>query len=322
MAQTKKKHHYIPQFYIEGFTNNKGEVFVLEHATGKINKQSKYGTFHKYKFYSVDFTKHPKRDPESAQKIKKSLGIDHIDISNVKEYPDMIEDLLSDVENISAPIIKKLIKGEQISTREKMNLSTFIALMYTRTPAFHSFVSELEKQVMEKDIKKIFSQKEKVKDTYNKMLEEGYEDKIDLKELFKFVEDKKYKIGIPKELTIQYMLIGTSVIDRLLYKKTWFIMEAPTSTSFITSDNPVFMNHPIVYEKGAFSVGVETPNVEVFFPLSKELLLVMKDTKDGITIKYKKFDRARVRNLNKLTFFHSGEYVVGRDLELVERLNK
>jgi len=318
----KKHHHYIPQFYIDGFTNDKGEVFVLEHSTGKINKQSKYGTFHKYKFYTVDLSKHKERDPESAQKMKKALGIENIDTSNVKKYPDMIEDLLGDSETISAPIIKKLIEGKQISSTEKIELSTFIALMYTRTPSFHNFASEMEKQMMNKSIKKLFSEKEKVKDLYNKMLAEGYEDKIDVQELFKLVEEDRYKIEIPKELTIQTMLIGTSVIDRILYNKTWLIMETPITTSFITSDQPVFMNHPLVDKYGPFSVGVGTPNVEVIFPLSKEILLIMKDTPRGNMIMCKKIDRARVRELNKLIFVRSGDYIIARDSALIEKLKK
>lgn len=322
MTTSKKHHHYIPQFYVDGFTNDKGEVFVLEHSTGNINKQSKYGTFHKYKFYTIDFSKHEKRDPESAKMMKRALGIENIDTSHVKEYPDMIEDLLSDSETISAPIIKKLIEGEQISSTEKIELSTFIALMYTRTPSFRNFASEVEKQMMNQSIKKLFSEKEKVKDLYNKMLAEGYKNKIDVQELFKLVEEDRYKIEVPKELTIQAMLIGTSVIDKILYNKTWLIMEAPSMSSFITNDQPVFMNHPIVYEHGPFSVGVETPNVEVIFPLSKELLLVMKDTLRGNVIMRKKIDRTKVRDLNKLIFARSGDYIIARDSALIKKLMK
>lgn len=319
MANSKKHHHYIPQFYIDGFTNELGEVFVLEHETGKINKQSKYGTFHKYKFYSVDFSKHEKRDPESAEEMKKILGIEYVDTSNVKEHPDMIEDLLGDSETISAPIIKKLIRREQISSSEKLELSTFIALMYTRTPSFRNFATEIEKQMMNQSIKELFSEEEKVKDIYNKMLAEGYDKKIDVQELFKLVEEDRYKIEIPKELTIQTMLIGTSVIDRILYSKTWFIEEASSFTSFITSDQPVFMNHPLVDKNGPFSVGVGTPGVEVIFPLSKELILIMKDTPSGNRIMYRKVDRVRVRDLNKLIFVRSGNYIIARDLALILR---
>ena len=86
----KKKHHYIPQFYIKGFNDKKDNVFVLDKSTKKINKQSKNGTFHKYKFYTVDFNKHKQRSYESAKEIRKQLGLEKADTTNVIEYPDMI----------------------------------------------------------------------------------------------------------------------------------------------------------------------------------------------------------------------------------------
>ncbi len=98
----KRKHHYLPQFYIGSFANKQGEVFVFEHKTGNINKQSKNGTFHLPYFYTMDLSKHKKRDPEEVLKIRKSLGLENVDTSKVKEYPDMVEDLLGDSENSGA----------------------------------------------------------------------------------------------------------------------------------------------------------------------------------------------------------------------------
>jgi len=294
----------------------------LENETGKINKQSKNGTFHRYKYYTVDFSKHEKRDPEAAQRMRKVLGVEHVDISNVKEYPDMIEDLLGESETLAAPIIRKLIAREQIFDTEKIELSTFIALMYTRNPAFHNFATKMEQQMMEESIQKVFSEKESLRITYDKILEEGSDMKVSLDDVFKFVEEKRYKIGIPKELNIQAMLIGASIIDRILYKKTWLILEAPNDSSFITNNNPVFIDHPIADEKGPFAVGFETPGAKVFFPLSRECLLIMMDTPRGRTIMHKKIDKIRVRELNTRIFERSDSHVVARDLALIERLKK
>jgi len=152
--------------------------------------------------------------------------------------------------------------------------------------------------------------------------EDGYDKKFDINELFKFVKEKGYGINIPKESNIEVMLMGATVIDRILYNKTWFIVEAPAETSFISNDNPVFMDHPDFYEKGAYWVGFGTPGVKVVFPLSKECLLIMKDTSEGGIIFYDKVDRKKVRELNKMIFVRSGDYVFGRDEALVLSLKK
>lgn len=295
---------------------------MLEHKTGKIIKQGKNGTFHLPYFYSVNFSKYPKRDPESAKKIKKSLGIDGVDTSNVKDYPDMIEDLLGESENLAAVIIRKLISDKPISKTDRVELSTFIALMYARNPTFHDFMAKMEKQMTEQNLKEFFSSKEKIRNAYEQMQKEGYSKKIDIDGVFKFYKEKRYKIEIPKEMTISAMLMVVPMIDEILYNKTWFIIDAPIGTSFVTSDVPVFMSHPAVYEHGAFGVGFQTPGVKVVFPLSKESLLIMEDTPRGRVSMRRKSDKAGVRKLNEMIFSHSEEYVIARDPALILRLKK
>ena len=79
---------------------------MLEHETGKINEQTKYGTFHKRKLYTMDLSKHEPRSPESAERMRKALGLENVDTSKVKDHPDMVEDLLSECESMNAPVIK------------------------------------------------------------------------------------------------------------------------------------------------------------------------------------------------------------------------
>jgi len=235
----------------------------------------------------------------------------------------MIENLLGDSETVSAPIIKKLNAGQEITSTERIELATFIAFMYTRNPAFHTFVTGFEKNMTEKEVQNIFSSKENVQELYDKMRkEDGYDKEIDIDKLFKFAEEKRYGIDIPKESNIQVMLMATTVIDRILYDKTWFVVEAPSATSFISNDNPVFLDHPILYEKSAYGVGFGTPGVKVVFPLSKECLLIMKDTKAGAVTIHDKVDRKKIRELNKIIFARSGNYVFGRDEALVLHLKK
>ena len=102
MNRPSRKHHYLPQFYVGSFTNDQGEVFVLDQTTEKIHKQGKNGTFHIPYFYTMDLSKHEKRDPEEAERIKKSLGIEKADTSKVKDHPDMVENLLGESESIAA----------------------------------------------------------------------------------------------------------------------------------------------------------------------------------------------------------------------------
>lgn len=308
MAKKKKKHHYLPQFYISNFCNNTGEVFVWNKEDSKIHKQGKNGTFHIPYFYTVDFSKYKQRHPASTQRLRKAFGIEHVDTSGVKEYPDMIEDLLGESENEAANVIRNLLAKKAIYAEDKMELATFIALMYVRTPSFREWSNQLEKLMYEQHIKEVFSDKEEVSRMYEKMKEEGCEKEVDVDGILEFVKNKRYTIQIPKEQLIQVMLMAAPVIDQMLYKKTWFIVEAGES-NFVTSDNPVFLLHP--------ELGFENKENQVFFPLSKSLLLIMQDTPHGKKILYLKEGRDEVNRLNKLIASRHNNYVIAMEEELL-----
>jgi hypothetical protein len=319
MAKKKRRHHYLPRFYVGGFANEQGRVFVFEHETKKLSEQSKEGTFHSPYFYSVDFSKYDKRDSESAAKIKKSLGLPD-QTEEVEDHPDMIEDLLGHSENLAARIIPKLISGEHISDSEKIELSTFIALMYTRTPTFRNFTNELHKTFTEKHMEELFSSPEEMQKAHDLMVKEGYDKELDLAAIMSFFKEKKYGIEIPRELSIQNMLMVVPVIDMLLYRKTWFVIKACDEASFIASDTPVFMHHPALL-KGQ-NPGFATPGVEVYFPLSQKAMLLMKDTPRGRMIASSRADRVRIRKMNKLIITNSGKYILSCSETLLRRLTK
>ncbi len=42
---TSKRHHYLPQFYLRGFTDNKGEFYVFDKQTEEIRKSNPLNSF-------------------------------------------------------------------------------------------------------------------------------------------------------------------------------------------------------------------------------------------------------------------------------------
>lgn len=322
MRPKKNKNHYVPQFYIEGFADENGKVYVLGHKKNKINKQTKGGTFHKHRLYSLYFDKYEKLDPEIAQRRRESLGVAHVDISNVPEDPDMIENLLMDSENVAAPILQKLISRQEINNNERREFSMFIALMYTRNPIFLDFALHIEEQILKEDLEKLLSSGEDIKKIYEELKHKDDYKNISEENFIKILKESKFYIQAPRELGLQGMLLASLVIDTMIYQKDWRIIEASKGTTFITSDIPVFLDHPDIYERGIFSVGFETDNVKVVFPLSKNFLLVMENSVQFKKIQYIKVDKIMVKKLNKRIFERSGDYVIARDRDHIENLRK
>lgn len=314
----KRKHHYIPQFYLKGFTNESGELHVLKYEENTIEKQGKKGTFHAKDFYKVEFDKFEKRDPAEVEKIKKIYGIENVDTSSVREYPDAIEDLLSESESLASQILPKLLKGDNLSTNERVEMSTFIAFMHTRTPIFRNRFAALEEQLVKFEINEIFKSKADVQKLYDEMKADGYEKEIDVNTLMETVENDRINVEIPRELSVKHMLYATSIIDRILYGKQWVILEAHKNSSFVTSDNPLFTMHPKASKIGGF----EIEGAKVLFPLSKEKVLMMTDNKPTKEILHIKLDKKQTRTTNKIIMINSNEYLIARDKALLERLKK
>jgi len=316
MSKKKRKHHYLPQFYVGGFANPEGKVFVLHKEKNTIEEQGKNGTFHIPYFYSVDFSKYKKRTPERVQKVKNLLGLGEIDTSRVKEYPDMVEDLLGESENYAAVIIQKLINGKKISNNERLELSTFMAIMFTRTPTFRENMNQFHVHMTDLHIKNIFASKENAEEIYKKMKEDGYDKEVDIEALVKTTQEGRYKIEIPREMSVQDMLMIIPMIDQILCQKSWFLLR--TSSGFITTDIPVFLDHPNLYNQGAYGVGFETPGVKAVFTLSKELLLIMKSTKLGASLQEEIIEDRNVREINKLIALHSRKYIISHNKEVLK----
>ncbi len=318
MIKSKKKHHYLPQCYIKGFTDSFDKVWVYNKEMKIFSEQGENGTFHIRYFYRVDFSKYKKISIEQTKKIRLLFNIDETTISPIEEYPDMVEDLLSDTENQAALIIKKLVIGEKISKIERMNLSTFLAFMHTRTPIFRSRIEEFHKKDTNNTLRNIFANKESLENLLIKMQDDGYEKFIDTDSVIKFYQEERYKIVIPREMSVRDMLLVSSYIDDIFYNKTWIILR--TSTSFITSDSPTFLVHSNSKLSKDINMRIDDPDAKIFFPLSKELLLVMESTSAGPVIFEEKIDKVHTRKMNELIASHSGNYIIARDEALCRKM--
>ncbi len=69
MAGQPRKHHYVPQFYLAGFTKNdckEGDLYVLDKEQGKTWKSTPKGSAHKRDFHAID--PEPGGDPMAVEK--------------------------------------------------------------------------------------------------------------------------------------------------------------------------------------------------------------------------------------------------------------
>lgn len=116
-----KKHHYLPVFYIKGFCNDDGKIYVFDKETKEIRYERPENVF--------------------------SINNLNTTISKSGEKSDFIEDLYTDIDTLTAPLVEKVVKSKYdqipLSVYEKFQLTLFVSTIYFRIPAHDKEVEEI-----------------------------------------------------------------------------------------------------------------------------------------------------------------------------------
>lgn len=240
-----RKHHYLPQFYLEGFKispqkGKKPHIWQIE----KVGEQKHYnpaitntGCIHDY--HSLDHEQEP----------------DH----------KSIESFLSTIEAKQAKLVQSIINSKDIKHSQITELAGLISLMRYRIPAFASYVEISHKKIV-LDSFKIMYQAGKFPSP-PKVMRQMFESKgidgtlnIEISN-WKIVE-KILEVGLSSE--------SISMLSQLNYQ----IYSTKEPDIFITSDNPVALFHPNYEDLKPYGVGLAIKGVELTFPLNSNTLVV------------------------------------------------
>jgi hypothetical protein len=253
-----RAHHYLPVFYLRGFTSetpkDKGFVWVYEKA--KTPRRSKpENEAHERDLYAFE-------DEEG-------------------ERHDHLEQLLSDIESAVAPLFRAIEDGyHEFHPVDWEGLTYFMALMWLRGPTGRDFVNGLYEDSTEFALKKQAENAEEFAKFYQRFLESsGTKTKVTAEELRDFIlggkgtiEQKNYGF------TLKLMFDGVPRISSILKKKRWTVLISKDDQFFCTSDHPLLTylpDRPGRPGGGSIGTGFEWPGVEIYFPLNRRQCLVL-----------------------------------------------
>lgn len=295
-AMTKpKRHHYLPQFYLDGFCRN-GQLWVFDRQLNAFRQQTPKNTALESHYYSVEDGGGNKRTD--------------------------IESFLSQIEGRAKQVIVSLLAGKTIAAEEKEELSIFIAFMMNRVPDFEKSVNMVEKHMIGSVMDLAFSDEARIQSIMDKREQEtGEKETISVKELLKFYKSGQYDLVIHRNESLRLMLSLSLEMAKYFTQMEWVIFHTPSRTSFVTTDNPVALVAPPDYDRHSFwGVGIITPGAMKVFPLSQAACLTMYD--HGEILSHREIDSQTVRRINLTVTSHSDRFVVGRDKLLVQNLVK
>jgi len=276
---TPRKHHYLPQFYLEGFkiepqTGKKPHIWQIEKSADQVH-------------YSPAI--------EDTGCIRDYHSLDVAD-----EDPDhkIIEGLLSNLEAEQAELVRTIRRTKRIDASQVEPLSSFISQMRYRVPAFAGHI--------EKSLRSV------VLDTFKIMYHAG-EFRTPSPQLRKMFDSKgiddSLHVSISNWKILSHMFgvgLGSESIG-LLAEYNYHFYSAENASFFVTSDNPVALYHPNYDKIRPYGVGLAMKGVEVTLPLMSSDILIRpgRELKPGASVA----SVEEVEEFNRRTIVMSERYV-------------
>jgi hypothetical protein len=252
-----RAHHYIPVFYLKGFTSllpkDKGYLWVYE-KDKPVRKSKPLNEAHERDFYAF---------------------------TNEEGVRQELETKLSQVESLLAPLFQAIEDGYHNFLPEDFEgLATFMALLWVRGPFGRDLVERLSLETMKFATKEYAQDEARFKAKYKKFLEEsGTQTNLSAEEMRSFILSDDWEISQESYgYTLRRMFEGWPKVTSLLLKKSWDVLVAERDHFFCTSDFPVVT---ILHEAGGVATigaGFGMPGVQVYFPLNKRMCLALRDS--------------------------------------------
>lgn len=267
IEQTKKRHHYIPKFYLKGFTESKSNcLWVYEKGSLEIRPSSPENEGYQ-KFYHAFLTNDGNRDT------------------------NIIENYLEKIETKTGSLLKNIHRRERFTDQNKKELALFISFMLTRVPLFRS---EIEKMAA-KHLKHVGSDNAKSNfkaslETFGTIL--GIEPNISENELIDLPSNRGSVFSLA-----QIFYIAFNYFPKFLNLK-WRFLFSSQNYKYVTSDNPIYFYSPSAC--GALMHDdLLNDDIEITIPLSKEVSLIA--TRHNIQTGYGNAQKQTIKSINKRT---------------------
>jgi hypothetical protein len=281
-----KRHHYLPEFYLKGFTRDE-LLWVFDRKTSQYRRQPPYNTAVIGHYYTT-LTESGKKDYE-------------------------IEAHLAQIEGEAKPIIGKLDVGEEISSKERVGMAYFLALLLCRTPKHAREVQEIGDAAHKLLAKEMIPTVEAAAELLRRS---GKDSSVTPESMFRFIHEEQFQMKASREYTISTMLDQSQRFYKELALMNWFVAHTDGHASFITTDSPLGYVLDDAQRRSREPVlGFASEKIIKLVPLTCRTVLVVGDY--GAGLNHFSIDRNQVREVNLAVATECERFVIGRDEALL-----
>ncbi len=291
-----KRHHYLPQSYLEAFTGQDGLLSVFDREAKSFRRQQPKNTALQGNFYTIT--------------------------DNHGRKSDAIERMFAGLESQACTVLRRLdARQTGWSEQERVSFAIYLAYFYTRTPAFDQEQTVVADHLYRAWMKANHPSAEVTRKWFQTFAEKTGEPVSDetVDDFFKTIQNDTYDLEVPRQHNIRLMIDGALHIAELLLTLNWTFVRAPQDIQFITSDAP-FVIAPPPGENDWRAYGVLTPGAVSTIPLSPNVCVVMEG--EGGRDRYGHVGKDAVRRVNANVAQNSDRFIIARDQPYLERLVK
>ena len=259
MSNIARKHHYIPQFYLQGFLNRnlKKEQF---HVIDKVERRH--------------FVTTPRN-------VGSQTDFNRVNVQG--KSIDAAEKLFAEIEGEVARVLKGIEENTTLpeDANDMETLIYFVALFYMRNPKIRNNLANNETAVFKQFMNALFFRPERY-ESYRQQQKAAGKELPDYETMKRFVESENYDIKYGHGHQLRYELESIdNVVLPLLTQRQWSLFVAEEGASdFVCSDYPVAListgdppenpYHP--YNIGG--PGLAQKNTELTVPLNRRMALI------------------------------------------------
>ncbi|MBA9042381.1 hypothetical protein HNP21_005516 [Bacillus aryabhattai] len=326
-----KNQHYVPHSYLKYFANKKEQVWVYDKQTDKKFISNIDSVASERYFYDVHFDqildsllKIDSISDDDKEELKRIL--DETDYSSSEEAKKSME---QSIESFFSQKVEGNFKKflDNIRSRYTMRPSPLFSQAFTNEERAHLSVLLGFQIVRSKEFREsYFEMKESMTQSIVDMVASSYDENYEKGSIV-------FRPRLESKPLEHANLIQSEFpfkIAEALSSHYWFVGINQTELPFYTSDNPIVKYAHKEDSFGGMGFGYASPGIEVAFPLSNKLILVLAEKsvhrhyKDLDKLYVPFTDRENIIYYNSLQVIQSNRQVYCHDnnFKLVEKFKK
>lgn len=283
-----KQQHYVPQYYLRGFVNEKRHIYVVDRP--------------KEKFFRV---------PTVAAGGEKYFNL----LTENRVNPFAAEEALQELENKVAPALERVKAAQSLKDENDRNaIMNLMAAVTLRNPKQREAISGIAQGLGQLSAAAGLETKERYEQIVAGANAQGLKINLSYDEMkAEFAKNPEmFKPSRPpKDFNIMIEAKFHDPLVQMYEGRKWQILAATDdSGGFVTSDHPVCLRWCDGKDHGFMSPGFGVAGTEVIFPLSPKLAIRGRfDGEENVV----QADKETVAGINSLLISNCHNQVYGRD---------